>query len=206
MSKHEKISLKQEAERLGDGLLLHVCCAPCSGAVIEALVRDGLRPVVFFSNSNICPKEEYDLRLGECRRYCEHYALELVEDDYDHNAWLQIAKGREADPERAERCMQCFRFRLLRAAKFASGRGLGVLATSLASSRWKDLEQVDSAGQFACSMFPGVRWWGKNWRKGSLQQRRGEIICEQNFYNQTFCGCEFSRRQNMDKHISYDTL
>ena len=39
---------------------------------------------------------------------------------------------------------------------------------------------------------PKVVWWPMNWRKGGLQPRRAEIIREQNFYNQTFCGCEFS--------------
>ncbi len=177
-----------------NGMMLHVCCAPCSGAIIESLVKDGVRPVVFFSNSNIVPREEYDLRLAECRRYCEKFGLELVEDEYDHGAWLAAVKGREGEPERGERCLQCFRFRLERAAKAAAARRLHILSTSLASSRWKSLEQVDEAGRFACSLFPDVEWWGKNWREGGLQERRNEIIKEQDFYNQTFCGCEFSRR------------
>ena len=41
-----------------------------------------------------------------------------------------------------------------------------------------------------------VLWWGQNWRKGGLQERRNEVIREQGFYNQTWCGCEFSRNQN----------
>ena len=134
------------------------------------------------------------LRLAECRRYCEKFGLELEEDEYDHGAWLAAVKGREGEPERGERCLQCFRFRLERAAKAAAARSLHTLSTSLASSRWKSLEQVDEAGRFACGLFPDVEWWGKNWREGGLQERRNEIIKEQNFYNQTFCGCEFSRR------------
>ena len=67
-----------------------------------------------------------------------------------------------------------------------------MLTTTLASSRWKNLEQVNSAGEFACSLFPGVNWWNMNWRKGGLQDRRNEIIREHSFYNQLYCGCEFS--------------
>lgn len=173
-------------------LLLHVCCAPCSGAIIEALDKEGVKPVVFFSNSNIVPREEYDLRLAECRRYCEKFGIEVIEDDYDHAAWREAVRGFEHEPERGERCMRCFRFRLERAAKYAAAHGMDTLATSLASSRWKNLEQVDAAGTFACGLFPGVQWWPRNWRKGGLQQRRSEIIKEQNFYNQNYCGCEFS--------------
>ena len=178
---------KEEAK-----LLLHACCAPCSGAIIEALVKEGVRPAVFFSNSNIVPLSEYELRRDECRRYCESYGLDFIEDEYSHSDWRVIAQGHENDSERGERCMQCFRFRLHRAAKYAHENGYNVLATTLASSRWKDLSQVNPAGEWACSLFPGLKWWPRNWRKGGLQQRRSEIISEQNFYNQNYCGCEFS--------------
>ena len=221
-------------------VLLHSCCAPCSGAVLECLLENGVRPVVFFSNSNIVPREEYELRLSELRRYCAELDVPVVDDEYDHEAWLDFVlgeRGREEAaalaqaPERGERCLQCFKFRLLRAARYASEHGLEVLTTTLASSRWKSLEQVDEAGSWACSLpafasaspslvsehsdpgesegtspqSPGGAggseakqgppvWWPQNWRRGGLQPRRSEIICEQNFYNQTFCGCEFSRK------------
>lgn len=176
-------------------LLLHVCCAPCSGAILESLLHDGIQPVVFFSNSNIVPESEYQLRLSECRRYCKKLGVELVEDVYDHQAWREAVKGLEHSPERGERCLQCFRFRLERAARYARERGLKVLTTSLASSRWKDLNQVNEAGGEACPAGGDVTWWGRNWRKGGLQERRSEIIREENFYNQNYCGCEFSHRE-----------
>ena len=175
-------------------LLLHSCCAPCSGAIIESLVSEGVRPVVFFSNSNIESREEYDKRLAELRRYCALFDLELVDDIYDHEDWLRFISGLENEPERGARCRKCFEYRLRRAAQLARERGLDTVATSLASSRWKSLEQVDEAGNAACRGVEGVYWWSRNWRRGGLQERRGEIIREQAFYNQTFCGCEFSHR------------
>lgn len=183
-------------------LLLHSCCAPCSGAIIECLLRDGLRPVVFFSNSNIVPEAEYRLRLSELKRYCDSLGVETAEDSYDHGDWLRSVLGPEGarsplakEPERGLRCAACFRYRLGRAAEFAKKEGFDTLTTTLASSRWKDLSQVDAAGEAACSG-KGVEWWGRNWRKGGLQERRNAIIREQGFYNQTFCGCEFSRRES----------
>jgi predicted adenine nucleotide alpha hydrolase (AANH) superfamily ATPase len=149
---------------------------------------------VFYSNSNITPREEYDIRLNECIRYAKAFDLEIVADEYDHSAWGACAIGLETEPERGARCLQCFKFRLLRAAQYAATHGFDVLTTTLASSRWKSLEQVNEAGQWACAQVEGVVWWPQNWRKGGLQERRGEIIREQNFYNQLFCGCEFSRR------------
>jgi predicted adenine nucleotide alpha hydrolase (AANH) superfamily ATPase len=40
----------------------------------------------------------------------------------------------------------------------------------------------------------GVVWWPQNWRKGGLQERRNEIIRSERFYNQLYCGCEYSKR------------
>jgi predicted adenine nucleotide alpha hydrolase (AANH) superfamily ATPase len=176
-------------------ILLHCCCAPCSGAVVECLVQNGLRPTLFFSNSNIVPREEYELRRSELTRYAGLFGLETVDDEYDHEAWLDFTIGHdkalEKVSERGPRCLRCFRFRLQRAAQYAAANGYDVLTTTLASSRWKSLEQVDEAGRLACENMQ-VIWWNQNWRKGGLQPRRSEIIKEQQFYNQTFCGCEFS--------------
>jgi predicted adenine nucleotide alpha hydrolase (AANH) superfamily ATPase len=47
----------------------------------------------------------------------------------------------------------------------------------------------------AAAELSDVIFWAQNWRKGGLQPRRNEIIREQGFYNQTWCGCEFSRNQ-----------
>ena len=180
----------------GNGrVLLHACCAPCSSAIVECLQDNGLQPTVFYSNSNITPVEEYLKRLEECRRYAAECGIEIVEDRYDHREWLTIAAGLEKEPERGGRCLQCFRFRLERAARYAHENGFQVLATTLASSRWKSLEQVDAAGEYACSLFPDVVWWKMNWRKGGLQERRNRLIREKGFYNQLWCGCEFSRRE-----------
>ncbi|MBP5335843.1 MAG: epoxyqueuosine reductase QueH [Bacteroidales bacterium] len=191
--------VKLEAPLGASRVLLHTCCAPCSSAIVECLVRNGITPVIFYSNDNIYPREEFDKRENECLRYAGSLGLEVVEDPYDHARWLPLAAGLEAAPERGARCLECFRYRLLRAARYASAHGFAVLATTLASSRWKDLEQVNQAGAWACAQVQGVTWWDRNWRKEGLQERRGEIIREMNFYNQPYCGCEFSIRKDTDK-------
>ena len=182
-------------------VLLHTCCAPCSSAIIEIMLQQGITPTIFYSNSNIFPLEEYRHRKDECTRYAQSLGLEIVDDDYEHADWRSCAAlGLENEPERGARCLACFKYRLLRAARYASQHGYTVLTTTLASSRWKDLAQVDAAGRWACdtvnSALPpvAVTWWGQNWRKGGLQDRRNQIIREMNFYNQQYCGCEYSLR------------
>ena len=173
-------------------MLLHTCCAPCSSAIIECLMKHGITPVIFYSNSNIFPLEEYQIRKNECTRYAQSLGLEIVDDDYNHDDWRQEMIGLENEPERGVRCLKCFKYRLLRAARYAHEHDIKVLTTTLASSRWKSLEQIEEAGLFAASQYPDVTFWTQNWRKGGLSERRIEIIKEYNFYNQKFCGCEFS--------------
>lgn len=178
-------------------VLLHTCCAPCSGAIIEAMLHSGITPVIYYCNPNIFPKEEYEIRKAECTRYAESLGLEIVDADYDHENWLEQMKGLENEPERGGRCLKCFRLRLLRTAIYAAQRGIKVITTTLASSRWKSLDQINEAGSWACGQVTTengspVIWWDRNWRKDGLQERRQQIIRENDFYNQLYCGCEFS--------------
>lgn len=235
-------------------VLLHTCCAPCSSAIIEAMLKDGITPVIYYCNPNIYPLEEYEIRKNECTRYAQALGLEIVDADYDHERWLEEVKGLENEPERGGRCLKCFKIRLLRTAQYAAQRGIKVITTTLASSRWKSLDQINEAGHWACQqvvppdgregrisaapltsarcsenieavtvpdpnlsewsvcptgavgdsrlgvdMVPPdgrVIWWNHNWRKNGLQERRLQIIKEYDFYNQLYCGCEFSMHRN----------
>ncbi len=175
-------------------ILLHTCCAPCSSAIIECLMQHGITPVIYYCNPNIFPHEEYLIRKNECSRYAQSLGLEIIDADYDHQAWLEKMKGMENEPERGARCLNCFKMRLLQTAQYAHEHGFTVITTTLASSRWKSLEQINEAGRWATQQYPDVIFWDQNWRKGGLQERRLAIIKEYNFYNQLYCGCEFSVR------------
>ncbi len=175
-------------------ILLHACCAPCSSAIVEWLMQRDIQPTIYYFNPNIWPREEYEIRKQESKRHAESLGLQWIDGDYDHQQWLQGVCGLEQEPERGRRCEQCFRLRLMAAAKTASERSFSCFATTLASSRWKNLEQVNRAGLAAQEAFPGVTFWAQNWRKGGLQERRNELLRQYQFYNQQYCGCEFSAR------------
>ena len=189
-------------------MLLHTCCAPCSSAIIESLLQHNITPTIFYCNPNIYPQEEYEIRKNECTRYAQSLGLDIIDADYNHEHWLNQIKGFENEPERGSRCMLCFKTRLRETAEFAHANGFKVITTTLASSRWKSLEQINAAGQWAVEPFDDVTWWDQNWRKGGLSERRIAIIKEYGFYNQQYCGCEFSMRSiekqtndnNTDKH------
>lgn len=178
-----------------DTVLLHTCCAPCSSAIIECLMQHGVTPVIYYNNPNIFPLEEYTIRKQECCRYAQSLGLEIIDADYHHEQWLQHISGKENEPERGSRCLLCFKMRLLKTAEYAHENGFSVITTTLASSRWKSLEQIVEAGRYAVSSYPDVVFWEQNWRKNGLSERRAAIIKEYNFYNQQYCGCEFSQRK-----------
>ena len=187
-------NLPHFSEGAGERLLLHACCAPCSSAIVEWLLNNGYCPTIFYYNPNIWPREEYEIRKQESKRHAESLGIRWIDGDYDHEGWLNGVCGLENQPERGLRCEQCFTLRLTVAARKAQELGIELFATTLASSRWKSLEQIERAGHAAEQAVPGTRFWAKNWRKGGLQERRNQLLKEYGFYNQQYCGCEFSMR------------
>lgn len=186
-------------------LLLHACCAPCSSAIVEWLLGHEIRPTIYYYNPNIYPKEEYFIRKEESKRHAASLGIEWIDGDYNHDFWLSSVKGLESEPERGRRCELCFYHRLFATARKAQELDIPFFATTLASSRWKSLDQINAAGEKAAYMvnrYPSdsvvhepVQFWAQNWRRGGLQDRRNELLKEYNFYNQQYCGCEFSVRK-----------
>ena len=173
--------------------LLHACCAPCSSAIVEWLLANRLQPVIYYYNPNIYPREEYDIRKNESKRHADSLGIQWIDGDYDHEQWQHDVCGLESEPERGQRCELCFTLRLTATARKARELGFGFFATTLASSRWKSLEQIERAGRRAEQAVGGVTFWAQNWRKGGLQERRNQLLREYGFYNQLYCGCEYSK-------------
>ncbi|MBO7108780.1 MAG: epoxyqueuosine reductase QueH [Prevotella sp.] len=190
--------MKTPAIQLPEGgcreVLLHACCAPCSSAIVEWMLQNGVRPTIYYYNPNIFPLKEYEIRKEESKRHAESLGLTWIDGDYDHNFWRCEVRGLEDEPERGHRCLQCFTLRLTATAQKASELGLRHFTTTLASSRWKSIEQITAAGLAAEKAVPGTVFWAQNWRKGGLSDRRNQLLREYGFYNQQYCGCEFSMR------------
>ena len=159
------------------------------------LLANGIRPTVFYCNPNIYPQAEYEIRKEEAIRFVTSKNLDFIDADYDYAHWLHTIKGLENEPERGSRCLKCFTLRLTETARYASEHGFSVFTTTLASSRWKSLEQINEAGRRAAALYPGTLFWEQNWRKGGLQDRRNQLLKEYDFYNQQYCGCQFSMQR-----------
>ncbi len=193
MKKKNDIEIPAGLERV----MLHACCAPCSSAIVEWMTQHGIRPTIYYFNPNIWPQREYEIRKEESKRHADLLGLDWIDGDYDHTAWLEAVRGLESEPERGGRCLQCFRLRLTATALMAHRMGFDTIATTLATSRWKRLEQIAEAGRMAEEAVPGIHFWAQNWRKGGLQERRNALLQQYEFYNQQYCGCEFSIRPSL---------
>ena len=159
----------------------------------------GIEPVIYYYNPNIYPHEEYEIRKNESKRHAESLGIPWIDEDYNHETWQEAVCGLENEPERGKRCQLCFYHRLIATAKKAQELGIPYFATTLASSRWKSLEQINAAGKAAAEavsiQYSEVRFWAQNWRKDGLQERRNVLLKEYGFYNQTYCGCEYSMKK-----------
>jgi len=186
-------------------VLLHSCCAPCSGEVMEAMLASGVEYTIFFYNPNIHPEREYLLRKEENIRFAEKHAVPFVDADYDTDNWFARAKGMEWEPEKGARCTMCFDMRFERTALYAHEHGFPVMTSSLGISRWKDMNQINASGKRAVQPYEGLSYWDYNWRKGGGADRMVEISKREEFYQQEYCGCVYSlrdtnrRRRNMGR-------
>lgn len=177
-----------------DKLLLHSCCAPCSGEVMERLTESGINYTVYFYNPNIHPLKEYELRKNENIRFAEENNVPFVDGDYDRDEWFKRAKGMEMEPERGIRCTMCFDMRFERTALYAYENGFKVFSSSLGISRWKNMDQINESGVRAAGHYPDLTYWTFNWRKEGGSQRMIEISKREGFYQQEYCGCAYSLR------------
>jgi predicted adenine nucleotide alpha hydrolase (AANH) superfamily ATPase len=170
--------------------LLLVCCAPCAAGAVEAFAQRGKDFAVYFYNPNIDTREEHDKRLAETQRLCRHYGAPFIASAYQPQAWQTAVKGLEDEPERGRRCYQCFLLRLKNAAQYAKANGYDNFTSVLGVSRHKDMAQVNAAAAQAQALPYDLT----NWRKAGLDQRRRAITKELTLYEQSYCGCKYSKR------------
>ncbi|MEI1723669.1 epoxyqueuosine reductase QueH [Acinetobacter baumannii] len=175
-------------------LLLHSCCAPCSGEVMETLIESNINFSIFFYNPNIHPVKEYLIRKEENIRFAEKHNIPFIDADYDTDNWFARAKGMENEPERGIRCTMCFDMRFERTALYAYENGFSLISSSLGISRWKNMAQINDCGIRAASHYPDIQYWDYNWRKNGGSSRMIEISKREEFYQQEYCGCVYSLR------------
>ena len=175
-------------------VLMHSCCAPCAGELMEAMLFSGIDFSIFFYNPNIHPRKEYDIRKQENVAFAKKYAIPFIDADYDDENWFARTKGMAWEPERGRRCTACFDMRFERTALYAYEHDFPIMTSSLGISRWKDMNQINDSGLRAVKPYEGVMYWTYNWRKKGGAARMYEIAKRESMYKQEYCGCVYSLR------------
>ena len=184
----ERLSGFEEKPRL----LLHSCCAPCSSHCLSVLAPLAKVSVLYF-NPNIYPREEYEKRKSEQKRLIESAfpEVELLDADYDHDAFLRAAAGLEEEREGGARCEKCFRLRLERAAREAKAGGFDLFATTLTVSPHKNAPLINAIGLEEGEK-AGVEFLPSDFKKRDGYLHSVRLSEKYALYRQNYCGCEFS--------------
>lgn len=173
-------------------ILVHVCCGPCATSSVKRLIDEGWNPVLFFSDSNIWPEEEFEKRYDTLLKVASFYNLPVIKDNYDHTKWREWIKGTEDEPEHGKRCQKCFRFNLLRTRDKARELGIGCFCTTLTVSRFKNSKTIFKEGEDLEEFEP------IDFKKKDGFSESCRLSKEMNLYRQTYCGCEFSKGKGND--------
>ena len=168
-------------------LLLHCCCAPCSTAVIEKLVKH-FEITFFFYNPNIFPKQEFDLRKSQF----EKLGVQVVDIGYNHQEFVDLVHGLEAEPEGGARCRICIADRLDKAFNYAIANNFDIVTTTLSISPHKDAQFINQLGELNEKKY-GIKFLHADFKKEDGYLRSIQICKEKQIYRQDYCGCEFSK-------------
>ncbi len=172
-------------------LLVHVCCAP-DALYVFGVLRDGYDVTGFFSNANIHPREEYELRLEEARRVARTAGVPLIEDDYDPEAWFRLTRKFKDEPEKGRRCDVCYAVRLRRTAERAAHDGFDAFTTVMSLSPWKKAAVMNRIGrQFAARH--GLAFLEADFKKKDGFKKSVDLSKAHGLYRQDYCGCLYSR-------------
>ncbi len=196
----DKIIEQNQREDLVPSLLLHSCCAPCSSYTVEYL-SNYFNITVLYYNPNISPKDEYEKRKSEQLRLIAEmktkYPVKFLDCDYDYNEFLDIAKGYENCPEGGERCFRCYRLRLEKTARLGKDNGFDYFCTTLSISPLKNSQKINEIGLRLEDEY-GIKWLKSDFKKKEGYKRSIVLSKEYNLYRQNFCGCAFSKVQNVE--------
>lgn len=172
-------------------ILIHTCCAICSGYPISYLKDLGYEVCAYFYNPNIYPLEEYQKRLEAQTVLCKYHNVKLVVPDYNDSEYFDYVKGLEKEPEKGLRCDKCFELRLEQTAKYASLNGFDKFTTSLVISPHKNFQKITDIGLKIAQKY-NLDYEAIDFKKKDGFLKTNKLSKELELYRQNYCGCKFS--------------
>lgn len=175
---------------------IHICCAPCACFPLEFLTPY-FQVKLLYANSNIYPREEYDRRLSELKRYLKifneehHQDVELIEFIYDNDEYNKSLAPYALEKEGGKRCLICYEKRMDLTYRYADEHGYDYFTTVMTISRQKDSFILNDIGE-KLSKKNKTKYFYSDFKKHQGIDRATELRKEYNLYNQLYCGCVYS--------------
>jgi predicted adenine nucleotide alpha hydrolase (AANH) superfamily ATPase len=164
--------------------------------VLQKLRAAGFLVTGFFYNPNIQPFREHEFRRLEVARLAEKLQWRVVFAPYDMKEWFALVRGLEREPERGQRCPLCFRFRLVKAFRYARAHGFDAVASTLSISPYKVTAQINEQG-LALAREYGVDFLAENFKKHDGCRAAREQAAVWGVQQQDYCGCAFSKAERL---------
>ena len=182
-------------------LLLHACCGPCSLEPVRLLRAEGFEPTICWSNPNIQPLSEHELRLSTLQKWADEVAqVEVIVAGDDRDAWERGVAPFGFDRE--SRCRACYALRLAESCRVARERGFSFVSTTLAVSPY---QLFDACTELLVSLAHAhgltavVRDFRPHYPDATRKSR------ELGMYRQNYCGCRFSAAEAaIERHEARD--
>lgn len=171
-------------------ILLHICCGPCAITCVERLQDQGFAVTGLFYNPNIHPSQEYLRRREGALQVADRLGFPLLfaDAEYDLKDFFRMLSGREHN-----RCLFCYRYRLLQLREFAQQHGFSLISSSLLYSRYQKHEAIRVIGETVCRNPDGPHFYYQDFRSG---WSRGITLSRKwGIYRQQYCGCIFSEAE-----------
>ena len=198
-----KMIVKWEAQKDKPTILLHSCCAPCSTSTLEFLCQHA-EVTIFFSNSNIHPKSEYQRRAHEQKRFIDQFnertghQAGFIEDEYRPEVFTRMVMFHQLaeEEEGGERC------------------------SALTLSPKKNSQLINELGLEVQQLYD-VNYLPSDFKKNKGYERSIVMCREYDVYRQCYCGCVFAAKQQgvdlrevnkealaylKDKHENWDKI
>lgn len=170
-------------------ILLHACCAICSGYPISLLKELGYEVVVYFYNPNLDSEEEFQRRLDAQKTVCKYFDVPLIIEDYKPIEYLEYIKGLESEPEKGQRCSKCIELRIKKTYEKSKELNIKNFTTSLTISPHKNFDLISKTGLEISKDYLAI-----NFRKNDGFLKTNKISKDLNLYRQNYCGCMFAKK------------
>ena len=184
-------------EGVKPSLLVQTCCGPCACFPLTFLCPR-FKVTLYYNNSNIFPRSEYEKRLGELKKLLANmkndygYEVELITPEYDNETFMKDLIPYGYCQEGGERCRICYRKRMKEAYDYAEKEGFDYFCTIMTISRQKDSKVLNAIGEDLEKEHLSTKYFYSDFKKKDGALIGQKIREKYGLYCQNYCGCIFS--------------